>query len=73
MGLERFLEGVKLAVGPGEALDSGDGSAVRLDRKREAGAGGFTIDQDRATSTDSVFAADVRSRETDGVTQDVGQ
>jgi len=73
MGLERFLKGMKLPVGSGEALDSGDGSAVRLDRKREAGASGFTINQDRATTTDSVFAADVRARETDGVTKDVGQ
>jgi len=73
MGLERFLQGVELAVGRGESLDGRDGRTVRLDSKREARTSWLAVDKNSATTANAVFAADVRSRETDGMAEDVGE
>jgi hypothetical protein len=73
MSLERFLQGMELAVGRGESLDGRDGRTLRLDRKREARASGLAVDENRAATADAVLAADVRARETEGMAQDIGE
>ncbi len=59
------------AVVLGNPLDGCDLMAFRLHGKHQAGIGRLAVEQNRATSANANLATLLRSREADGVAQDV--
>ena len=60
-------------VAIGQALDSDDRGAVRLDCKHEAGPGRLAAEKDRAGAADTVFASEMGAGEPDVFADDVGE
>src|SRR5262249_7961087 len=70
--LKRPLDRVQFA-GLREPFDRLDRGAVRLDGEQQARAAHLAVERDRAGAADALPAADVRSRQTELVTDEVGE
>src|SRR2546430_2826756 len=73
MAAERGLQGGKSICRGRKPLYGSDVATFCLDGEGEAGAGGHSVDQDRACPADAMLATDVGPREPDNVTQCIGQ